>query len=515
MLPNKWHRIAIDAAGMYIEVILASICTFLWWFSGPGLFQNLCLNLMFVSGVSTILFNANPLLRYDGYYMLADFVEIPNLRQKSSQVLGRESSRICLGLEPPEDPFLPQRNKAFFALYTIAAALYRWVITFSILWFLYHLFKPYKLEIIAIMIGAMSLFSLLVMPLWKIGKFLYTPGRLDRVKKPNLYLTLAGVALLVYLFCFVPIPMTIMAPFEIQPRDPASVYVRTPGRLVECNVREGDFVEQGDVLAQLVNPDLELRMTQLEGEIAQLEAKIVSLNQKLSSVTTSENPNLEQTSGELYTSQTMLASKRSELIQRQQEFSKLTLVATRDGVIVPPPSEKRKNIPEAPLPKWEKTPLNRSNLGATLETQQLFCQIADPSQKKAVLVIGQEDSKFVRVSRSGDEHTKQRVRLKLDQMPDETLEGTLDSLSDSPLQSAPKNLSTMAKGELPTKQETESGLLRPQNTSYEAHVYLTDDRGVLRPGLRGMAKIYMDRDQWRSTAWRLWRLLNNTFNFKM
>ncbi|MDO4558844.1 MAG: hemolysin D, partial [Planctomycetia bacterium] len=237
MLPNKWHRMAIDAAGMYVEVILASICTFLWWFSGPGLFQNLCLNLMFVSGVSTILFNANPLLRYDGYYILADYVEIPNLRQKSSQVLGRESSRVFLGLEPPEDPFLPQRNKIFFALYTVAATAYRWVITFSILWFLYHLFKPYKLEIIAIMIGAMSLFSLLVMPLWKIGKFLYTPGRLDRVKKLNLYLTLAGAAVLVYLFCFVPIPMTIMAPFEIQPRDPASVYVRTPGRLSECNVR--------------------------------------------------------------------------------------------------------------------------------------------------------------------------------------------------------------------------------------------------------------------------------------
>jgi putative peptide zinc metalloprotease protein len=72
MLPSKWQRAAIGMAGMYVEIVLASICTFLWWFSEPGLFHNLCLDVMFISSVSTIIFNANPLLRYDGYYILAD-----------------------------------------------------------------------------------------------------------------------------------------------------------------------------------------------------------------------------------------------------------------------------------------------------------------------------------------------------------------------------------------------------------------------------------------------------------
>ena len=83
MLPNRWHRAAIGAAGMYIEVVLASLATFLWWFSEPGLLNYTCLNIMFVSSVSTILFNANPLLRYDGYYILSDIMEVPNLRQKA------------------------------------------------------------------------------------------------------------------------------------------------------------------------------------------------------------------------------------------------------------------------------------------------------------------------------------------------------------------------------------------------------------------------------------------------
>ena len=91
---------------------------------------------MFICSVSTILFNGNPLLRYDGYYILSDILEIPNLRQKAGQILQRLMATWCLGLELPENPFLPQRRRALFALYTIASSVYRWVVLFSILMFL-------------------------------------------------------------------------------------------------------------------------------------------------------------------------------------------------------------------------------------------------------------------------------------------------------------------------------------------------------------------------------------------
>ena len=147
LLPNKWARAAIGAGGMYVELVLASIATWIWWFSEPGqLLNNLCLNVMFVCSVSTLIFNANPLLRYDGYYILSDLTEIPNLRQKSTAVLSRKMGEWFLGLEQPDDPFLPERNQIFFALYSVAAAIYQWVVVYSILFFLYHVFKPYKLE---------------------------------------------------------------------------------------------------------------------------------------------------------------------------------------------------------------------------------------------------------------------------------------------------------------------------------------------------------------------------------
>ncbi len=179
MLPNKWQRAMIGAAGMYVELAIASVCTFIWWFSEPGLLNYLALSTMFVCSVSTVIFNGNPLLRYDGYYILSDIMEIPNLRQKSSEILNRKLSEWCLGIESPHDPFLPERNQIFFALYTVAAAVYRWFITFSILWFLYQVFKPYRLEVVGQIIAGMALYSLSVSTGVQDGQVLLHP-RQDR-----------------------------------------------------------------------------------------------------------------------------------------------------------------------------------------------------------------------------------------------------------------------------------------------------------------------------------------------
>ncbi|MEI8017634.1 MAG: hypothetical protein WCH39_05495 [Schlesneria sp.] len=83
MLSSKWQRMAVSAAGIAIEATIAAACTFLWWFSEPGLFHSICLNLMIVCSVSTVVFNGNPLLRYDGYFILSDWLEIPNLYPQS------------------------------------------------------------------------------------------------------------------------------------------------------------------------------------------------------------------------------------------------------------------------------------------------------------------------------------------------------------------------------------------------------------------------------------------------
>ena len=108
LLPNKWKRIWISAAGIYVECFLASIATFVWWYSEPGLLNSLAMATMFICSVNTILFNANPLLRYDGYYVMADWLEIPNLRIKSTQFFAYLIQEKVLGLEIPVQSYMPQ-----------------------------------------------------------------------------------------------------------------------------------------------------------------------------------------------------------------------------------------------------------------------------------------------------------------------------------------------------------------------------------------------------------------------
>ena len=111
LLPNKWKRIWISAAGIYVECFLASIATFVWWYSTPGLMNSLAMATMFICSVNTIMFNANPLLRYDGYYVMADWLEIPNLRIKSTQFFAYLFQEKVLGLEIPVQSYLPRSRR--------------------------------------------------------------------------------------------------------------------------------------------------------------------------------------------------------------------------------------------------------------------------------------------------------------------------------------------------------------------------------------------------------------------
>ena len=275
MLPNKWHRAAIGFAGMWVELMLASIATYIWWFSERGLTinQSRC-SVMFICSVSTILFNGNPLLRFDGYYILADLLEIPNLRQKSTEVLRRKLVELCLGIEQPDDPFLPKRGQFWFMLYTVAAVGYRWVVLASILFFLNQVLEPYGLKIIGQAIALASIVGLVIQPGIQLYRFFHIPGRMHQVKKPRLIATLCVLGAVIAAIVFLPLPYHIRCALEIQARDAESVFADTPGRLVEVVARAGQKVEQGETIARLEDDGLQLKLAELQGQINEYEAQL-------------------------------------------------------------------------------------------------------------------------------------------------------------------------------------------------------------------------------------------------
>ena len=509
MLPNKWHRAAIGAAGMWVELVLASVCTYIWWFSHPGLLNNLCLNVMFISSVSTLMFNANPLLRYDGYYILSDITEIPNLRQKATTILGRKMSEWFLGLESQDDPFLPERNQIFFALYSIAAVIYRWIIMLSILYFLYKIFEPYGLKIIGQMIAMASLWSILGQPLYNVGKFLYVPGRYDKVKKPRLYATIAGLVAIAAALFLLPLPYHVISPLEVEARDAASIYVTVPGTLREVLVRSGDTVQKDQPLAQLSNVELELKIAELKDKCDFYAKHLESLDrQKIVEAQRQQSPSRQMDpTGETRPTEEALKSAKEQLEEKRRDYEKLQLVALRAGTVMPPHAKQKREDPDGQLPSWSGSPLEPENLGAFLPISTLFCQIGEPQQMEAILVIDQSDIEMVRPN--------QKVDVKLDELPGRIFTGRITEIAPEALRVAPNALSNKYKGELATKTDPTNGVEHPISTSYQARVPLDEPKDLLpllRLGLTGQAKIYADP---QTCAARLWRFIGRTFNFKL
>ena len=216
MMKNKWHRIIIGAAGMYIEVILSAIAIYVWWFTKPGMLHYLALNTFFVTTITTVIFNANPLMRFDGYYMMSDFLEIPNLRAKSDKMLREAFSWYCLGIESRPDPFMPETGKVWFVTYAIAAWCYRWVILVSISMFLYTVLKPYDLQSLGITLCVFSMAGIFLGMFRNIYQIIATP-RMEPMSKPKIIISLTVFVAACWFVGTLPVPWHHQAPFLVEP----------------------------------------------------------------------------------------------------------------------------------------------------------------------------------------------------------------------------------------------------------------------------------------------------------
>ncbi|MDR0328003.1 MAG: hypothetical protein LBI05_06890, partial [Planctomycetaceae bacterium] len=502
LLPNKWHRIAIGAAGVCIECTMAAICTFIWWFTEPGLLHYLALNIMFISSVSTILFNINPLLRFDGYFMLADYLEIPNLRQKATKLFNQKCQAWFLGMEPPDDPFLPQKNQLWFAAYSVAAWCYRWVVMASILMVVYTIFKHYELKIIGQVIAAMSLFSLFVMPIIKVFKFFWVPGRIYKVKKVRFYISFALFIGLLMGLCFYPFPYTVIAPAMIELRTSRSQQVFVPelkwgSQLQEVFVEPGQRVQSGDVLAVLENPMLQMDLIDAEGKRDSLEKELESLMamQNYQPAAVLKIAPLQQE----------LAAARELYSNKQRDVESLVLRAPIEGIVVSPPWKMFQAPPDEQLPHWWGTPLEPKNLHATLAPGTVVCSVGDPQFLDAVMIIDQSKRSFLALN--------QQVELKLHEYPDQIFYGEIVEIEEHKITALEQQLSTSYGGEVPTTRKQGDGSEEPNRASYRVRMLLDNTPDLsIRVGMTGACKIHVDP---QTLGKRLWITFNETFNFKL
>jgi putative peptide zinc metalloprotease protein len=500
MLPNKYHRAFIGAAGIYVEAILASIATFIWWFSEPGLLNYLALSVMFICSVSTVLFNGNPLLRFDGYYILMDLSEIPNLRQKATEVMKRFMLQTCLGIEQQDNPFLPQERRWLFGMFTIASVLYRWIVVFSIMYFLNKILEPYGLKVLGQMVAVAGLFGLLVQPMWKLGKFFLAPGSMSKVKKPRLIATVAVIVGAIIGILGVPLPFHVNCTFEVSPLGAESVFPGVPGQLSEVAVKPGETVTEGQILARLDNIDLLFHVEKLRGELAELNEQRASLHrQRFTDL---------RVATQIPAVDAMIDTLEKQLADETEKLGRLEIIAPVSGTIFPPPVKPHRDSHDGRLPGWSGSPFHAKNRGAVMQAADQFCQIGNAEEFEAVLVIDQSDIDLV-----GQYYNKNNryppVEMKLDAYRWTTSEGQIAKLASAPMEVTPASLASQGGGELSAKTDSD-GMLRPISTSYQARVPLDNSKDLLRVGLTGQARVYTG---WQPLGRRLYRYLARTFRF--
>jgi putative peptide zinc metalloprotease protein len=489
---SRWQRIAVSAAGIVVEVYLAAAATFLWWFSTPGLLNTLCLNVMFVCSINTLLFNGNPLLRYDGYYALADFLDVPNLGQQSRAVVGRAAARFFLGIRLVADRCFSARRRVLLASYGVASAGYRCFITICILWFCYRVAKPYGLQALAVALVWVVVAGMAAVPLWRLARFLHSPSIRRGIRWMQACFMCGAAIGGLLLLALVPWPCRVAAPAFIEPRDARPVYVVVAGRVV-ASVTPGEYVAKGQEVARLLNLDVRKEVVELIGQRDRQRLQCENLRRRRN-----DDP---AAAAMIPTAEAALADIEERLRQRQRDEERLVLRAPVAGTVMPPPRQSASPGPAGQLNLWQGTPLDERNRGCHLEIGTLLCLVGAPLPVEALLVIDQPDVALVRQG--------QRVRIRLEEMPGTVLHGTVVEMAKADIKVVPREL---VKGvDLPVRLD-ERGIPRPQATSYQARVALDAADAPLLMGTRGRARIVVDP---QSPAQRLYRYLRRTFQWPL
>lgn len=488
---NKWHRIYIGAAGMYVEAIVSVFALFVWWNTQDGLLHHLALNVYFITTVSSVIFNLNPLMRLDGYYMLSDFLEIPNMRQKADKLVGETFGKYCLGIEPQPDPFAPDSGKFWFVTYAIASQLYKYFIIIAISIFLYTVLKPYRLQSLGAAVAFMSIAGLLIRPFWSVIKMVRQP-REKPLSKWKMGATLVVLAAIVSMVLRIPVPTILQAAFYLEPRDVRHVYTRVPGELVSVLKKPGELVTEGEPIAVLSNHEFDLRRQKLVSEL-EVAREQLRLHLELNDST---RESLARES---------IESLREQLAELDDQISRLTILAPATGRLVAPSRQEAPPLEarEEQLGRWWGIPLDERNIGALIDMRTEIASIAPTDEMEAVLLVDQADRLDISV---GDE-----VGIKFDHLPDRRFVGTVAEFSHRQLETAPERLSNKAGGGVATVTDP-SGRERLQSAAYQAKVPLEDSDGLLMPGLRGKARCLIRE---RPLGTIIWRYIRKTFLFRL
>jgi len=349
---ERWKRMLVGAAGMIVELFIAAIAVFIWSRTGPGVAHQLAYNIMFVASVSTVIFNVNPLMRFDGYYILSDWLEIPNLNQRASMHLRHLAEKLLFGVKKSDSPAGTRREATWLTCFGITSGIYRVVVFAGIL-----LAVADRFLIVGIVMAVACLASWVVVPTVRFFRYLTTSPRLVRVRT-RAYAVSAGLAVaLVILLAVIPFPYSFRAPGVVMATQRVVLVNRAAGRVSAVLAKPGGMVQAGEPLVQLRNPELELARSSAQSRLEEIKARLLQA--------------MKENSADIAPLNALRVSAEEQLAKMNADVSNLTVRAPFTGVWVSPQIEERRG-------SWEE---RGTDLGLVL----------DPASFQFVATVMEED----------------------------------------------------------------------------------------------------------------------------
>ncbi|MFT5132649.1 MAG: putative peptide zinc metalloprotease protein [Gammaproteobacteria bacterium] len=311
---SKHHRMLVAGAGIIVEAFIAAMAMWVWVNAEPGLVRSIAFNTMLIAGVSTLLFNGNPLLRFDAYYVLSDGLEIPNLGARSNKYVAYLCKRYLLDLPDEASPAYSLPEARWMFVYSITSFIYRIFITFSIV-----LFVASELFFIGIILALLSLYNMFGKPIVAIIRYLIMDRTL-RQKRVRVFTVTATISMAVIVFLFlIPLPKMTVAHGVFWAPENSQVNAESMGFLKEVKVVSGQHVQAGDVLFISYNEELDSQIEQEAGRVQEILARhsIAAANNRLSESAVI----LEE-----------LNYARAQLARVVEEKKGLSVVSSREGI---------------------------------------------------------------------------------------------------------------------------------------------------------------------------------------
>ncbi|MFZ2656278.1 MAG: HlyD family efflux transporter periplasmic adaptor subunit [Victivallales bacterium] len=436
-IPERGRRFLIDGAGIISELFIGGFAALIWANTSTGPANTIAYYIFTVTLINTAMVNGNPFIRYDGYYMLMDLVNIDNLQKRGTELLRGIWRKYLFGLAVTPDPSTGWK-RIFLVAYSISSFLYRIFLYTSIILIVYFNFT----KVVGIVLLILEVWLLLVKPILDEGKFFVKNW--NSFNRRKLAYSLGGTAFIVILL-IIPLPWRITAPCEIKPVESVTVYATINGFLEDMPLADGASVHKGDTVLTQKDPVLEMRSSEakLDTQIAALQFEQAQTDKEQLSQINVRKESLEYS--------------RTAQAEAERRTSQMRTTSPVDGVF-------SLHDPHLKNGKW-------------LSKGDIVGEIFRPGAMRAIAYVPEDDVKFI--------HAGERVSVSLSDALS-SYPGKVTGINPLPAALPPSPLLSVFGGPIPGFMG-EDGFFKPVLTYYQIDMEFTAAPPTV--GRTGIAKL--------------------------